>query len=390
MMHILYVFTSGHFFSPNNKKWFKLFRNHQDVKISILIQEPQAEIKEKFHVQYGKYFNIHYFQSKEQLLKKSYIKRFTYIKHIARRIDQLAPDIVHIHGMYNIYLVLPLFFINTRPKIIMNVWGSDFNIMFNEKLKNRIVFKKILKKSRLIWANWLAMADNLRARFPKYNNKIRTLPLGVTDELFTESTEEDKNFIKKKFNIQKDEYLIVYTRGFKMNSNYHQILKALGRMNQDVPPYKVVFQHFKNNPFMDQYLQQLIDENNLQKNISISHADLSDGEMKALYELADLTFSVTGKEQFSRTIHESILSNTNLILNDIEPYRYLKYFFNWNVNLVDVNDEEQLGRKIEYYITYKPETNWEYERKFIEKIFKFENKEELFKSVYQDLIDENI
>jgi hypothetical protein len=57
---------------------------------------------------------------------------------------------------------------------------------------------------------------------------------------------------------------------------------------------------------------------------------------------------------------------------------------------VNVNDAVQLGNKIKYYITQKPEPNWKYERTFIEKIFKFENKEELFKSVYQDLMDEKL
>jgi len=387
-MHILYIFTSGHFFSPNNKKWFKLFRNHQNVKISLLIQEPPLKIKNKFEDKYGKYFDILYFQNKNQLMKKSLIKRFTYIKNIARKIDLMAPDIIHIHGLFFIYLVFPLFYIKTKPKIIMNVWGSDFNILYHEKFKNRFIFNRIIKKSNLIWTNWIAMADSLRTTFPKHNKKIRTIPLGVTDELFFKCNNEDKNSVLKKFNLKKDEYLIVYTRGFTMNSNYHRILEALGKMKLDLPPYKVIFQHYKSNPKIDQYLQKLIKENNLQDKVIISHHELTDGEIKALYELADLSFSATTNEQFSRTIHEAILSNTSLILNDIEPYRYLKYFFNWNVDLVDIKNTMQLGKKIEYYINQQPIPQWKYEKAFIEKIFKFEDKESLFKSVYEGLINE--
>jgi glycosyltransferase involved in cell wall biosynthesis len=271
----------------------------------------------------------------------------------------------------------------------MNIWGSDFNSMYHKKLKNRFILKWLLKKSNLIWTNWLAMGDSLRAKFPKYSGKIRTIPLGVTNELFIRCEEKNKQSIRSRFNIKPDEYLMVYTRGFVMNSNYHKILNALSHINRTLP-YKVIFHHFRENLKTDEYLNQLINQYGLHEKVIISHSDLSDGEIKALYELADLTFSVTEKDQFSRTIHEAILSDTHLILNDIEPYRYLKYFFNWNVDLVDVNDAEQFGEKIQYYITQQPQPDWKYERTFIEKIFKFEDKEELFKSVYQDLMDEKL
>ncbi|MFW6046518.1 MAG: glycosyltransferase [Candidatus Woesearchaeota archaeon] len=386
-MHILNIFTSGHFFSPNNKKWFRLFHNYEDIKVSIMIQEPHEDIKEKFHNQYGNYFNVLYFQNKDALLKKHYIKRFFYLKYFARRIDEINPDIIHIHGLYFTYLVLPLLFIKCKPKIVINVWGSDFNIAFQNKLKNRILLKWLFKKSHLIWANWLAMADNIRSKFPKYNNKIRTIPLGVNDDLFLKSNEIDRKSIIEKFDIKQEEYLILYTRGFVMNSNYHKIIEALGKIDTAIP-YKVIFQHFKHNRDMDEYLFKLINKYDLQDKVVISHSELSDGEMKALYELADLTFSVTTKEQFSRTIHEAILTDTNLILNDIEPYQYLKYFFNWNVELVNINNTEKLAQKIEQFITKKPLPNWEYEKTIVQKVFRFENKENLFKTIYEDLINE--
>jgi glycosyltransferase involved in cell wall biosynthesis len=385
-MHILYIFTSGHFFSPNNKKWFKLFQEQEDVRVSVLIQEPQEADKKKFKELYGNNFNILYFQNEKDLLKKNYFQKFGYLKSVSRKINQLEPDIIHIHGLYFIYLVLPLLFLKSRSKIVMNIWGSDFNSMYHKKLKNRVILSLLLRKSHLIWTNWLAMADSLRAEFPKYTGKIRTIPLGVTNELFIRCEEKDKQSVRSRFNIKQDEYLLLYTRGFVMNSNYHKILNALSYIRKDLS-YKVIFHHFKKNQKTDKYLNQLIDNYELKEKVFISHSELSDEEIKALYELADLTFSVTEKEQFSRTIHEAILSDTHIILNDIEPYRYLKYFFNWNVDLVNVNDAAQMGNRIQYYITQKPETDWEYEKIFIEKIFKFEDKEELFKSVYENLMD---
>jgi glycosyltransferase involved in cell wall biosynthesis len=271
----------------------------------------------------------------------------------------------------------------------MNIWGSDFNSMYHKKLKNKLVLRWLLKRSNLIWNNWLAMGDSLRAKFPRHSPKIRTIPLGVTNELFLRCEAGAKQLVRRKFNMNPDEYLMVYTRGFVMNSNYHKLLHALSHVNTDLP-YKVIFHHFNINHNIDNYLNQLINDYGLQGKVIISHSDLSDEEIKALYELADLTFSLTDHDQFSRTIHEAILSDTHLILNDIETYRYLKYFFNWNVDLVNVDDAVQLGNKINYYITQKPESKWKYERTSIEKIFKFEDKEALFKSVYQDLMDEKL
>ena len=386
-MHILYIFTSGHFFSPNNKRWFKLFQEQLDIRVSVLIQEPQEAVKKKFKSLYGNHFNVLYFQNEKNFLTKNYIKKFRYLKTVARKIDQLNPDVIHIHGLFFIYLALPLFFLKSRPKIVMNLWGSDFNSMYHKKLKNKLILRWLLKKSHMIWTTWLAMGDSLRAKFPKYTGKIRTIPLGVTNELFLRSSEKDIRSIRNRFTINPDEYLMIYTRGFVMNSNYHKIIKALSNIKKDLR-YKVIFHHFRSKPEMDQYLKQLINAHGLHEKVVISHSELADKEMKALYELADLTFSLTEKEQFSRTIQEAILSDTHLILNDIEPYRYLKYFFNWNVDLVDVNDAEQLGSKIQYYITQQPKPDWKYEKTFIEKIFKFEDKEEFFNFFYQDLMDE--
>ncbi len=384
-MHILHIFTIGHFFSINTKKWFKLFYGNNDIKSSVLIQEPSQSVAKRFYDKYGDFYNVLYFQKIENLLKKNYLQRFYYLKSIARIIDEQNPDIVHVHGLYSVYFVLPLYFMKIKPKIITHVWGSDINYRYKQYFANRILTKWLFKKSSLIWVNWLAMADNLRINFSKYSQKIRTIPLGVSNDIFQRSSEKNRNSIQEKFNLQNNEYLIIYTRGFKMNSNYHKIIEALERVEVKAP-YKVIFHHFIANPKMDDYLNRLIKEKNLQDLVVISHDNLSDNEIKALYELADLAFLVTTNEQFSRTIHESILSSTNLILNNIEPYQYLKYFFNWNVDLVNVDDTLQLAKKIEYYINTKPNPDWEYERLFIEKMFKFEDKSELIKNVYTNLI----
>ena len=385
-MHILYIFTVGHFFSPNNKKWFKLFYNHNDIEVSALLEEPQDEIKEEFSSRYGQFYNIVYFQNKQKFLKKNFFKRFFYLKSVARKIDALDPDVIHIQGIYFSYMVLPLLFIKTKPKIIVNIWGSDFNIMYFQFLKNRIIINWLIRKCHLVWCNWFVMSDSIKEKFSKYIKKIYTIPVGVSRDIFIPAKEENRDYIRKKFNIQKDEFLIIYTRGFKMNSNYHKIINALGHINTNYP-YKVIFHIFRNDPIMDNYFNKLITANNLEDKIIISHCDLADEEIKALYEIADLTFSASEKDQFSRTIHLAILTNTNIILNDIEPYRYLKYAFNWDVDLVDVNNVAELSRRIEYYITHKPRAEWNSEKMFIKKMFDFESKGDLYKAIYQELIN---
>ncbi len=384
-VRVLYLFTSGTFRAANNKKWFRIFLNHADIEVAILIKncspEEQAEYKQNF----GDKYKVFFFPAQDELLNLSYFQRLKKIRAAASEIDSFDPHIIHIHGLFYTYMLYPLFFIKAKPRIIYNVWGDDFNSAYRQRIKNYLLVRWLIHKSALIWANWYALGDMLKKEFPQAISKIRTIPLGIDEDLFIPASEQDILSVRKKFNIKDNEYILLYARGFYENANQHLLIEAVARLPHNTP-FKLILQHSVPGENYEKKLFRLIDQFDLQKNVVISHQYLSDGEMRALFQIADLSFSLTINEQLSRTIFESILSDTHIIFNNIAPYRYLKNMFGFRIDLTEPGNVALLAERINYYTTTKPDTNWDYEKILIRHLFRFEAKSEEFISIYQSLL----
>jgi len=385
-LRTLFVFTSGTFRSANNKKWFHLFQNHPDAEITILIKQCSAEELSGFEKNFGSRYKIIFFPAQEELLKLPWLKRLGIIRSVAGSIDEFSPQIIHIHGLFYTYLIYPLMLIRSKAKIIYNVWGDDFNSSYRKRIKNRYLVRWLIRKAALIWANWYALGDMLKAEFPQAISKIRTIPLGIDEDLFQPASEQHILSVREKFKIAGGEYIMLYARGFYENANQHRLIQALAHLPADLN-FKLILQHSVANETYENRLTELIKKHDLQEKVVLSHEYLSDGEMKALFQIANLSFSLTINEQLSRTVFESILSDTHIIFHDIEPYRYLKNNFGFQIDLIRPGDEQVLARRIFYYITEKPQCDWRYEKLLINRLFRFETKADTFLSIYKSLLN---
>ncbi len=385
-MHILYIFTAGHFYSANNKKWFPLLKNTKGQKFTILIVECDEQIKTKFTLEYGSFFNIIYFKNRKDLLSLSLLDRYQYVRALAVTLDNLDPDIIHLHAAFNSYMVYPLFFIKKKPKIIYNIWGSDFNLGYYNNFKRRQIIKWLIRKTSLVWTNWFAMRDKVIKEFPKFADKIQTILWGTDGYLFKPEDTIAQENIQKLYDIKKNDYVMLYVRGFTLNSNHKLLIESLKYVNKDFA-FKLIlhYPHFEHSFVMQ--LKKQISTLGLMDKIILSHNLLNDKEMKTLFEISDLTFSLTTQEQFSRSIFEAILSDTNLILNEIPPYQYLKNHFKFNIIMVDVNDTKKLGNQINDFINKQPTPDWTYEKTIIRKYFDFETKSEQYIQIYKKLLN---
>jgi hypothetical protein len=382
----MYIFTSGFLNSANNKQWFKIFNQNENLDISILISDCDENLKKDFYKEYNNFYNIIFFKKYNEMMKTSFLKRFFYLKKIAKKIDEINPDIIHIHGCYYTYLIKPLFFIKSEPKIIFNVWGSDFNLAYFNNLKQKIIMSWLFKKSNLIWANWFAMADNLKNHFPKYISKIKTILWGIESDIFEKASKDAKNNIIKKYNLKENDFLMISTKGFVKIANQHKLVNSIKFINPNIN-FKLILHCGVKNEEMDKILYNIIKENKLSDKVIISHNFLTNDEIKALFEIANLSFVIPSMDQLTRAIFETILADTNLILSDIKPYKYLKEIYNFNFDLVDVNDEKQLAKRIEYYIKNNPKPNWDYEKTVIKRVMNFENKAKYFIEIYKNLLE---
>lgn len=382
---ICFLFSSGDFESANNKKWFKLFAEKYETSISVLIQETDKKMSERFKTEYKDFFSVNYFPTPDTFSKFFLLERLRYIRDTARWIDEIQPDIIHIHGVYFTYMIMPLLFLKRRPIIIYNVWGSDINIAFHKKIKTKLIIKWLIKNSDLIWTNWFAMKDKVAKMFPMHKSKIVSIPLGVERNLFNNVSQQETDNIQKKFSIKEQTYIMLYVRGFIPNSNQDKLIKALSHLDKELN-YTLILHNPKENPEYERILSRLIEMYKLEDKVKISHLNLTDPEVKALFKTANLSFSITSNEQFSRTISESILSDTHLILSNIEPYIYLKNHYKFNVDLVDVSDSRYFSRILKNYIQNPTIPDYTKEKKIIKDLFDFESKYDKFMNIYKNLI----
>ncbi|APF18393.1 glycosyl transferase group 1 [Caldithrix abyssi DSM 13497] len=384
-LKILYIFTSGDFDSVNNKKWFDLFVGDPKLKILILIKDCDTEKKRKFKELYQNYFDVIYFKNLKELKKINYLQRYKYLQKISQQIDAFDPEIIHLHGLFYTYMAIPLFLLKNNPSIVLNIWGSDFNLAYRQKLKNKIILKKLMAKASLIWVNWYSMEEKIKKEFSKQADKIKTILWGVEDKLFQPPPANLREKIRKKFRIKPQEYIFLYTRGFVENSNHLNILKAIELLKTD-KPVKFIFHNRNANANLESKIKEFIKANNLASKVLVSRQNLEYEEMRALYAESNVVLSLTSQEQLSRTTFEAILSDSNLIVHKNPSYRFLKDVFDFNIHLVDVHNITSIKETFEYFINQRPVPNWDFEKIVINRLFRFENKKEKYLQIYNDLI----
>lgn len=385
-LKILYIFTSGNFYSANNQKWFHFIKSQTGLDFSVIIQDCSQEIKDHYTNEFNPDFEVLYFKKLDMLLSSSYLNRFRYIKSIAHEIDNYEPDIIHVQGSFYTYMILPLKFISIKPKIIYNVWGSDYHTIYDRVLKNRIILNWLFKRANLIWTNWYSMADDIRYSFPRYNQKVRAIPWGAEKELFLKPSKEDKKFVREFFNIEYQQFLMIYVRRFSANANQDRLIKAVSRIKSK-RNFKLILHNPNKDPEIDDTLHALISASNLQEKVIISHKSLTNRQIAALFSLANLTFSLTSREQFSRTVIEAIMSDTHLLLSDIPSYRYLKNIIGFDVPLVSPEDVTSLSEWITMFMDLPAKKDWSFEKEYIRRQMDFEKNGRKFVSVYEELAE---
>ncbi|MHB2155798.1 glycosyltransferase family 4 protein [Calditrichota bacterium GD2] len=384
---ILLIFTGAGPRSVNVKKWLDLFAN-SEAQISIMFRNITQQEKQNLKKHYP-YLNFIFFKTINELKNLSLIKRYQYIREVSCTIDQLKVDVIHLHGAFYNYMVYPLFFLKTRPVLIYNVWGSDFNLKFKKKLKNTFILKALIKKSDLVLTNWFQLALEIKEHFPRFKEKIKTIPWGVSDELFNPPKQEYIRTLKSKFGIADNEYVLLYTRGLVQNSNHDKLLKSISLIPENLK-FKLIIHNTNSKSVIAQNLKKYVQKKGLDRKVIFSEHYLSDSQMQALYHMADLVFSLTTKEQFSQVIVEAILADCHLILHKNPAYHFLKEVFRFNIELVDVFKPAQLAQRIEYFIQNRFLPQYQYEKMVIDRLFRFSAKRNEFLKLYRDLTAEKM
>ncbi len=387
-LKLLFIFSSGNFESPNNRKWFELFGHPAEgMEFFFLIQDCDEHIKTTFYDRFPGTHRIILFKEKAEFLKFGWYQRLRYLNRVSKQLRLLDPDVVHVHGCYFTYPVITFLWARLKAKLVFNVWGNDFNHLFRRKLKHRMVMLLLFRKASLIWANWHVMEDALKRSFPRYRGKIRTILQGIEKEAFIQPGNKARTEIRKRFGIPGDAYIISYIKGFAYSNNQINLIKSLAHIRSE-EKYFLILHYLRKNTEVGDKLEKMIRERGLEDRVVISQKIMSMTDIKALVEVSDLSLSIPSKDQLSRTVFETILANTNLVVSNISPYRILREKYNFGLDFVDEKDPESISEKIDHYLRHKPEPSWEEEKKVIHREFNFSNKKDNLMKIYRGLVSE--
>lgn len=381
-LKLLYIYTSGRLNSVYNKMWFDAFYG-KDLDISIIIADESARRPENYHNYRFLFTDPH-----QILIKFPFVKAVKEFVRIRKFIRSVSPDIIHVQGCYYTFLITPLMIIKKRYKLIFNLWGNDYNTLFRKSVTHKVMIRWLIRKSDLIWLMWYEMADKVRNDFPAYASKIKTITWGIDSSLLTGSvSEKDRETITEKYNLTDTNYKLLYAKGFRASNNQHKLIEALAQVDPTLD-FKVILHcaAAANDSTYEKLLMNLIEKYGFENRIILSHDYLTDAEMRALFEVSDLSFAISQEDQLTITIFESIIANTNLILNDIEPYRILKQVTKSDFDLVDVSDTKKFAQKIEDYIRYKKVPEWGKAMQFIKGEYLFDKKTDQYIQIYQNIL----
>lgn len=383
-LKLLYIFTSGVVHSANNKQWISLFQKNDEIDVSFLIQSSE---KDNVKVEANNKCNFIFFPYQKEFFAYSVFKKIKIVLQFANRIKELNPDIVHIHGCYFTYPLKSLILSNIKAKIIFNIWGNDFNTKYFTSSKQKIIMNHFIRKSDLIWANWFSMEERLKETFPKYANKIRTILWGIEKDLFNRADDMTRLEVKEKFNI-KDEYVILYAKGINQNNQQFDLLNVFDKIDRNLN-YKFIIHCGGTPPDVLRLFKNKIKELELDEKIILSNSFLSDKELKALFDIADLSLVLPKTDQLTRTIFESIISNSGLILSETPPYKKLNSEFNFNFPLLNISQSNKFVEIISDKILKREKHIYTYENEVIKNKYIFENKTDDYIKIYKSLRDQN-
>jgi len=163
-----------------------------------------------------------YFEYKGRVLMKKVVKKIT----------EINPDILILHGSTNFSNIVPLFLRKKlKTKIIID--EHHFNLMENKSIFAKIFYgiwgiwyrKLVLKKEILLVGVAKVCCEFLSKKYRVPLSMINHIPLGSDIGLFRPNSEKRKQ-MRKKLQIKKNEVVIIYTGKINSEKDPFLLLKA--------------------------------------------------------------------------------------------------------------------------------------------------------------------
>jgi len=302
-----------------------------------------------------------------QLSSTSFLIKLWEVFSILR---DFKPDIVHLHYLSK-DCIIPALKLNRKYKYYISIWGSDINTLSNN------IINKIIQNLGLL------LCDKFHLLSHYFENKIHKLfyfikkdkyalfSWGVDFNSLTSPQHAYLDHIKNDFNISESDIIIMSYRNHKEIYNHHTLLKSSPLIIEEFPSSKLIFTR---SSYSEEYIQKtfkLMHHLGVKDQIIFIDRWLSNNELYALINIADIHVNIPFKDGLPATLFEIMCTKAIPIISDLNNYHP---FFKDKVNgfyLHILDDYKELSelikmslRKLDYYQQKFQITNNDYIRKY--------------------------
>jgi glycosyltransferase involved in cell wall biosynthesis len=274
-----------------------------------------------------------------QLSSTSFLKK---MKEILSCINDFNPDIVHTHYLVKDCLIPALKF-GRKYKYYISIWGSDINI-FSSNLLNRIsqnIGLLLCDKFHLLSPYFEQKI--MRQYFFLKNSDYSVFSWGIDYGYLSTPDKGEMVKLKEELHIKGDTLIILSYRNHMKLYNHHTLVKSIPYITKEYPNTKFIFTRGSYNKDYKEKTYQLVNELNIGQNFILLDRWLTDEELRALINIADITLSIPDRDGLPATLFEIMSTKAIPVVSNLINYHP---FFTDKINgfyLKNPKDHQELS-----------------------------------------------
>jgi glycosyltransferase involved in cell wall biosynthesis len=256
------------------------------------------------------------------------------IRAVKKLIKTYNIDVIHIMGIVNgIYS----FFIKS-VKIVVEHNGSDILLVPKQLPYYKYYYKLIyLFTDGVIQDSAVSKNAGIQLGAPKNNNEI--INIGVDINIFNPNLK--KNIIRSKYNINKNQKIILHPRGLRELYNPDIIIKSINMVKKLYPDVVYIFcGYYDHIHTLHEEVKKMDITNNV---LFVGHIDRIQ-ELPYFYSDADIVISIPSSDSSPLSVYEAMACATPIIVSDL-PWLNHK-FGKYSPKVIPVRDVNKLSDAI--------------------------------------------
>lgn len=264
-------------------------------------------------------------------------------------------DVVYIHGLYEwkVHLLL-LIFSRTKLKLL-NIW-NNVNYLKARRNWSFLFYRFILQKVDRINFNWYNTHHNFIETYPYLKQKCMVCPWGLQSTFF-DSEKPKSDLVSAFLNQIPDDVTVAFCPKSINKYNRHDlVISAISMLKHSD---ENLLQKFKFYIWTGNFVSEKIMKA-LKKQIKacaltdtviiVKYPHVSFSDMVHIWKRTDLAINIVDVDQLSVSVLEPLYMKKDIVLSDIDAYRFLNEKLSLNLTLTK-NDPTDIAQAIKQIMT---------------------------------------